>query len=71
MGKIMSMIEKYTSNLEEVVEERTQHLVEEKKKTDQLLCRLLPACVFNNNLLLTYLLPKIIKLMPSAATYMI
>ena len=37
------MMEKYAFNLEEIVEERTQQLVEEKKKTDRLLYRMLPS----------------------------
>ena len=45
MDQILSMMEKYATNLEEIVEERTQQLVEEKKKTDRLLSRLLPPCV--------------------------
>jgi len=32
MDNIMSMMEKYAYNLEEIVEERTQQLVEEKKQ---------------------------------------
>ena len=42
MDAILAMMEKYAYNLEEVVEERTQQLVEEKKKTDRLLYRMLP-----------------------------
>ena len=41
----MGMMEKYTYNLEECIEERTQQLVEEKKKTDRLLYRMLPSYV--------------------------
>ena len=43
MDNIMGMMEKYTYNLEECIEERTQQLVEEKKKTDRLLYRMLPS----------------------------
>lgn len=43
MDAILAMTEKYAYNLEEVVEERTQQLVEEKKKTDRLLYRMLPS----------------------------
>ena len=42
MDSVLNMMEKYAYNLEEVVEERTQQLVEEKKKTDRLLYRMLP-----------------------------
>ncbi len=45
MDNILSMMEKFASNLEEIVEERTGQLVEEKKKTDKLLYRMLPAWV--------------------------
>jgi len=39
----MDMMEKYARNVEENVEERSQQLLEEKRKTDRLLYRLLPA----------------------------
>jgi len=39
----MNMMEKYACTLEENVEERAQQLLEEKRKTDRLLYRLLPA----------------------------
>jgi len=45
VDNIMSMMEKYVYNLEEIVEERTQELVEENKKTDRLLYRMLPSYV--------------------------
>jgi len=41
----MDMMEKYARNIEENVEERSQQLLEEKRKTDRLLYRLLPAWV--------------------------
>ena len=40
-------MEKYADNLEELVVERTGQLVEEKKKTDALLERMLPRSVGN------------------------
>lgn len=42
MDNMISMMEKYTDHLEEVVQERTQQLEEEKLKTDALLYRMLP-----------------------------
>ncbi len=39
---MMAMMEKYQTNLEELVAERTDQLVEEKKKTEGLLHRMLP-----------------------------
>lgn len=45
------MMEKYADNLEELVIERTGQLFEEKKKTDALLERMLPRCVFNIKLI--------------------
>ncbi|XP_052770331.1 receptor-type guanylate cyclase Gyc76C-like [Mya arenaria] len=45
MDKMMAMMEKYQKNLEDIVEERTTALMEEKKKTEALLLRMLPRCV--------------------------
>jgi len=42
MDKMMSMMEKYQKNLEDIVEERTVALMDEKKKTEALLLRMLP-----------------------------
>ena len=39
---MIQKLEKYANNLEEIVEARTEELVEEKKKTDLLLYRMLP-----------------------------
>ena len=39
---MLDMMEKYANNLEDIVEQRTVELVEEKKKTDTLLFRMLP-----------------------------
>ncbi|KAK2151074.1 hypothetical protein LSH36_376g01001 [Paralvinella palmiformis] len=46
MDKVLKMMEKYAYNLESIVEERTQQLIEEKKKTDKLLYRMLPSTIF-------------------------
>ncbi|XP_074662616.1 atrial natriuretic peptide receptor 1-like [Tubulanus polymorphus] len=45
MDNMLSMMEKYANNLEELVEHRTVELVAEKKKTDSLLYRMLPRSV--------------------------
>ncbi|KAJ8303918.1 hypothetical protein KUTeg_017501 [Tegillarca granosa] len=45
VDNMIVMLEKYSNNLEELVEQRTTELVEEKKKTDALLYSLLPASV--------------------------
>lgn len=42
---VVYMMEKYADNLEDLVSERTAQLVEEKKKTDALLDRILPRLV--------------------------
>lgn len=42
---VVYMMEKYADNLEELVIERTGQLIEEKKKTDALLERMLPRYV--------------------------
>ena len=42
MDHIFAMVEAYAENLTEEVAERTKELVEEKKKSDILLYRMLP-----------------------------
>ena len=42
VDQMMSMMEKYADNLEELVEDRTQQLAEEQRKTEELLARMLP-----------------------------
>ena len=42
VDNMISMMEKYTDNLEELVAERTRQLEDEKLKTDQLLYSMLP-----------------------------
>ena len=39
---MLQRLEKYASNLEELVDQRTQELIVEKQKTDTLLYRMLP-----------------------------
>lgn len=43
MDNMVSMLEKYASNLEDIVADRTVQLMEEKKKTEMLLNQMLPA----------------------------
>ncbi|XP_022107598.1 atrial natriuretic peptide receptor 2-like [Acanthaster planci] len=45
VDNMIGMMEKYADHLEELVNERTQQLEEEKKKTDQLLHQMLPRSV--------------------------
>lgn len=39
---MIAMMAKYTDQLEDIVEERTKQLAEEKAKTDKLLFKMLP-----------------------------
>lgn len=42
VDSMFAMLEKYSNNLEELIHERTEELNEEKKKTEQLLFRMMP-----------------------------
>ena len=42
MDNMIRRLEKYAVNLEDIVHQRTKELLEEKKKTDTLLYRMLP-----------------------------
>ena len=42
LDNMVSIMEKYASNLEALVEDRTDQLREEKKKTEELLLQMLP-----------------------------
>lgn len=42
VDQMISMMEKYANNLEDLVEDRTQQLAEEQRKTEELLARMLP-----------------------------
>ena len=42
MGSMVHKLEKYADNLENIVQQRTAELMEEKVKTDMLLNRMLP-----------------------------
>ena len=42
MDNIINMMERYSNNLEEMIQERTKEIEEEKKKSDHLLERMLP-----------------------------
>ena len=45
MDNMLRMMEKYANNLEELVEEKTQQYMEEKKKADMLLYSMMPVLV--------------------------
>nr|XP_006817694.1 PREDICTED: guanylate cyclase 32E-like [Saccoglossus kowalevskii] len=45
---MIAIMEKYANNLESIVDDRTQQLIEEKKKTDNLLHSMLPKSVANS-----------------------
>ena len=45
MDNMLQMMEKYANNLEELVEEKTQQYMEEKKKADMLLYSMMPMLV--------------------------
>ena len=49
MDQIMEMLVKYANNLEDLVNERTRLLYEEKKKIEDLLHRMLPKSVCTIN----------------------
>lgn len=42
MDNMMAIMERYATKLEEIVEERTDQLREEKKRTEELLIQMLP-----------------------------
>jgi len=61
MDNMLQMMEKYANNLEELVEEKTQQYMEEKKKADLLLYSMMPVLVIyafsfhlNNDRTLSY-----------------
>jgi len=45
LDNVISNMEKYAKNLEDIVSDRTQKLAEEKAKTDELLHKMLPKYV--------------------------
>ena len=47
MDNMLRMMEKYANNLEELVDEKTQQYMEEKKKADMLLYSMMPVCVLH------------------------
>jgi len=46
MDSMLQKLEKYADNLENIVQQRTAELINEKQKTDILLYRMLPAYAF-------------------------
>jgi len=47
MDNMLQMMEKYANNLEELVDEKTQQYMEEKKKADLLLYSMMPVLVLH------------------------
>ena len=45
VDSMVQKLERYTDNLESIVQQRTAELMDEKQKTDTLLYRMLPPCV--------------------------
>ena len=45
IDSMLRMLEQYSSNLEDLIRERTEELELEKQKTDRLLTQMLPPCV--------------------------
>ncbi len=56
VDNMVRMLEKYSGHLEELVQERTTQLLEEKRKTDSLLYRMLPPYVFFQDAIVNLLL---------------
>lgn len=48
IDSMLRMLEQYSSNLEELIRERTEELEIEKQKTEKLLTQMLPPCVWTN-----------------------
>ena len=46
MDNMIQMLERYANNLEGIVDQRTSELLEEKKKTEELLHNMLPRFVY-------------------------
>jgi len=46
MESMIQKLEKYADNLEDIVQQRTAELFDEKQKTDMLLYRMLPTYAF-------------------------
>ena len=46
---MIAIMEKYATNLEDIVEERTDQLQEEKKRTEELLHQMLPKYIIQIN----------------------
>jgi hypothetical protein len=45
VDSLLSMLEKYTSTLEETIAERTHNLLHEKRRAEEILYSILPRCV--------------------------
>lgn len=49
IDSMLRMLEQYSSNLEELIRERTEELEIEKQKTEKLLTQMLPPSVINTD----------------------
>jgi len=58
MDQMMDIMEKYANNLEDLVNQRTNEVYEEKRKTEDLLHRMLPAYVFAGVCLIIIFVPR-------------
>ncbi|KAG1682082.1 Guanylyl cyclase GC-E [Nymphon striatum] len=58
---MFQMLEKYSNNLEDLIRERTLQLDEEKRKTDQLLARMLPITLLCTGVQLTVILYQLLE----------
>ncbi|KAL5010593.1 hypothetical protein ScPMuIL_012898 [Solemya velum] len=58
VDQMIHMMEKYADHLEELVDERTQQLEMEQKKTEDLLCRMLPKSIANDLKIGKHIIPE-------------
>ena len=54
MDSMLQKLEKYADNLENIVQQRTAELIDEKQKTDMLLYRMMPRYAFLHYIVKSY-----------------